>query len=174
MKKRFKYYRLNYQITAPTLRLLDEKGAQIGLLNRQEALRLAQERDADLIVVAETANPPVAKIINFEKFKYLESKKERESKKKVKNVTIKEVRFTPFMGEHDFTTRINQAVEFLKQGNQLKLTVPFKGREITKKEFGMNIINKAIISLNESARVIKPPHFEGRVLVSVLAVQKNS
>ena len=174
MKTRSKYYRLNYQITAPQLRLIDDKGKQIGLKDRQEALKIAQREGKDLVEIAPHAKPPVVKIIDFKKFKYLEAKKERESRKKVKHVTVKEIRLSPFMGEHDLKTRLAQAEEFLKEGNQLKLTVPFKGREITKKEFGMIIINKAINYLLPLARVIKTPYFEGRVLVAILASQKGS
>ncbi|OGG18986.1 translation initiation factor IF-3 [Candidatus Gottesmanbacteria bacterium RIFCSPHIGHO2_02_FULL_39_14] len=174
MKTRSKYYRLNYQITAPEVRLIDDKGRQIGIKDRQEALRLAQKESKDLVEIAPHAKPPVVKIIDFKKFKYLEAKKERESRKKVKHVTVKEVRFSPFMGEHDFKTRLTQAEEFLKEGNQLKLAVPFKGREITKKEFGMTVINKAINYLSPFARVIKSPYFEGRVLVAMLVSQKGN
>ena len=174
MKTRFKFYRINYQIAAPQVRLIDEKGTQIGIKEKLEALKLAQTEGKDLVEIGPNAKPPVVKIIDFKKFKYLEAKKERESRKKVKNVTIKEIRLSPFIGEHDFKTRISQATEFLKEGNQLRITVPFRGREITKKEFGMVIINKAIAQLSSFARIIKAPYFEGRVLVAILASQKGS
>lgn len=173
MKKRSKYYRLNYQITAPKLRLIGEDGSQIGIKDRNEALRLAQAQEKDLVEIAPNAKPPVVKIIDFKKFKYLEAKKERQARKKVKNVTVKEIRLSPFMQQHDFNTRISQAEEFLKDGNQLKISIPFRGRQITKKEFGMNIIKKAIDNLASVARVAKEPHFEGRVLVAILASQKG-
>lgn len=164
-----KYYRLNYQISAPKLRLLDEKGKQIGVIDRTEALKIAQREEKDLVEIAGSANPPVVKLIDFKKFKYLEAKKERESRKSIKHVGIKEIRLSPFMGEHDFQTRITQAEGFLKEGNQLKISLPFRGREITKKEFGFNMLNRATEKLKEVSKVVKAPYFEGRVLVTILA-----
>ncbi|OGG06921.1 translation initiation factor IF-3 [Candidatus Gottesmanbacteria bacterium RIFCSPHIGHO2_02_FULL_40_24] len=174
MKRRHKYYRLNYQIQALQLRLIDEKGLQLGILDRNEALKLAQKEGKDLVEVAPNAVPPVVRIIDFKKFKYLEAKKEREARKKVKNVSVKEIRLSPFMGDHDFKTRMSQAEDFLKDGNQLKISIPFRGREITKKEFGMEMAKKAINQLSNIARIVKEPHFEGRVLVTILASQKSA
>lgn len=173
MKTRFKFYRINYQINALKVRLIDEKGSQIGIKEKVDALKLAQSQNKDLVEIGPNADPPVVKIIDYKKFKYLEAKKEREARKKIKNVTIKEIRLSPFMGQHDLQTKISQAEDFLKEGNQIKITVPFRGREITKKEFGMNIIAKAIDQLSQLAKVIKPPFFEGRVLVSILVSNKK-
>ena len=172
MKTRPKFYRINYQIQAPKIRLIDEKGSQIGIKDKLEALKLAQSENKDLVEIGPNAKPPVVKIIDFKKFKYLEAKKDREARKKVKNVSLKEIRLSPFMGAHDLETRVAQAKEFLRSGNQLKISVPFRGREITKKEFGMEIINRAINQLSEVSKVVKTPYFEGRVLVSILASQK--
>lgn len=173
MKTRFKFYRINYQINALKVRLIDEKGSQIGIKEKVDALKLAQSQNKDLVEIGPNADPPVVKIIDYKKFKYLEAKKEREARKKIKNVTIKEIRLSPFMGQHDLQTKISQAEDFLKEGNQIKITVPFRGREITKKEFGMNIIAKAIDQLSSLAKVIKQPYFEGRVLVSILVSNKK-
>ncbi len=169
MKKNFKYFRLNYQITAPKLRLLDETGKQIGLIDKNEALKMAQAENKDLVEIAPHAVPPVVKLIDFKKFKYLEAKKERESRKSIKHVGVKEIRLSPFMGEHDFQVRIKQGEEFLKDGNQLKISVPFRGREITHKEFGYERINKAINILQPVSKVVKAPYMEGRVLVCMLS-----
>lgn len=174
MKKNFKFYRLNYQIAAPQIRLLDETGKQIGVMEKMAALRLAQSENKDLVEIAGNAKPPVVKLIDFKKFKYLEAKKERESKKSVKNVGVKEIRLSPFIGEHDFQTRIKQGEEFLKNGNQLKISIKFKGRAITHKEFGFETINKAIAVLQPIAKVIKPPHLEGPMLISILIPVKNT
>lgn len=173
MRKNFKYFRLNYQITAPTLRLLDETGKQIGLVEKNEALKMAQAQQKDLVEIASQANPPVVKLIDFKKFKYLEAKKERENKKNVKHVDIKEIRLSPFIGQHDLDTRIQKAEEFLKEGNQLKITVVFKGREITHKEFGTSVMTKAVDRLKNISKAIKPPHFEGRFLVTILTAVKK-
>lgn len=173
MKPRTKFYRINYQINANEVRLIDEKGSQIGIKTKLDALKLAQAEGKDLVEIGANAKPPVVKIIDFKKFKYLEAKKDRESRKKIKHVTIKEIRLSPFMGDHDFQTRLNQGKEFLKDGNQLKITVPFRGREITKKEFGMEIIKRALTQLADISRIIKEPYFEGRVLVAILASLKT-
>lgn len=172
MRKNTKYYRLNYQIQSPQLRLLDETGKQIGVVDRHAALQKAQAEGKDLVEIAPNAKPPVVKLIDFKKFKYLEAKKEREARKNIKHVGVKEIRLSPFMGEHDFKTRVSQGEGFLKDGHQLKISVPFRGREIMHKEFGMKVINNAINFLNEIGKVVKAPYFEGRVLVTMLTPTK--
>lgn len=174
MRRYTKYYRLNYQITAPQVRLLDETGKQIGVLDKVEALKRAQAEQKDLVEIAPNAKPPVVKLIDFKKFKYLEAKKEREGRKNVKHVGMKEIRLSPFMGDHDFKTRVGQGMEFLKDGNQLKISLPFRGREITHKEFGMAMIQKAITNLAEVSKVVRAPFFEGKVLVAVLTSSKEA
>lgn len=174
MRKNTKYYRLNYQITAPQMRLLDETGKQIGIVERNEALKRAQAEEKDLVEVAPNAKPPVVKLIDFKKFKYLEAKRERLSKKTTKHVGVKEIRLSPFMGEHDFKIRVGRGEIFLKSGNQLKISIPFRGRELAHKEFGMEMASKAINYLKTVAKVIKSPHFEGKVMIMVLSPIKNS
>lgn len=170
---RTKYYRLNYQITAPKIRLLDDKGKQIGIIEKNEALRLAKTEEKDLVEIAPNAKPPVVKLIDYKKFKYLEEKKKRESAKSAKNVGIKGIRLSPFMGDHDFQVRINQGKSFLDDGNQLKIMVAFKGRQIIHKNFGFDIMNKAVEALKEQSKVIKSPHFEGKILASILSPSKK-
>lgn len=174
MNTNYKHYRLNYQITAPTLRLLDETGKQIGVLSKQEALRLAQQEEKDLVEIAGKAQPPVVKLIDFKKFKYLEAKKDREGRKNVKHVGMKEIRLSPFMGEHDFNTRISQGEAFLAEGNQLKIAVPFRGRQLAHKEFGFEMVKKAVARLGSASKVVKEPKFEGKVLVATLAPSKEA
>lgn len=174
LRKNVKYYRVNYQITAPQVRLLDDSGKQIGILARQDALRRAQAEEKDLVEIAGNASPPVVKLIDFKKFKYLEAKRERASRKNVKNVGVKQIRLSPFMGDHDFQVRVKQGETFLKEGNQLKITLPFRGREITHKEFGFAVIQKAIKTLESISKVVKPPFFEGRILVTVLSPSKQT
>lgn len=140
---------------------MDEEGKQIGVVSKLEALQKAKELDLDVVEISASAKPPVAKLIDFKKFKYQEAKKERESKKSQKNVGVKEVRLRPFIGAHDFDTRKRRAQEFLKDGNQVKISVFFRGREITRKEFGFDVMKRFIGSL-ESAKVVREPHMEGR------------
>ena len=167
------HYRINYQITSPQLRLLDEEGKQIGVISKIEALQKAKELDLDVVEIAPKAVPPVAKLIDYKKFKYQEQKKERESKKNQKNVGIKEIRLRPFIGQHDFDTRLAQAKEFLADGNQVKINVFFKGREITRKEFGYNVIKRFLTTL-ESIKVVKEPRMEGKALVVMVVPDKKS
>ena len=151
---------------------MDEQGKQIGVVSKIEALQKAKELGIDVVEIAGNAKPPVAKLIDFKKFKYQESKKERESKKSQKNVGVKEVRLRPFIGQHDFDTRLSRAQEFLGDGNQLKISIFFKGREITRKEFGYKVMKRFIEALG-SVRVVREPHMEGRVLVSMVVNDKK-
>jgi len=170
--KQRKFYRLNYQIASQTLRLLDEAGKQIGIVTKIEALQKAKELGIDVVEIAGNASPPVAKLIDFKKFKYQEAKKEREMKKSQKHVGVKEVRLRPFIGQHDFDTRLKQAKDFLADGNQLKVNLMFKGREITRKEFGFNVIRRFIEAL-ENIKVVREPHVEGRTLVAMIVNNKK-
>lgn len=167
----FRRYRLNYSIVSPTIRLLDEKGKQIAIVSKIEALQKAKELNVDVVEIAPNANPPVAKLIDFKKFKYQESKKQREEKRKQKNVEIKEVRIRPFTDEHDFNTRADKAKEFLQDGNLLKITVFFKGREIIRKQYGYDAMSRFIKKL-EPVKIIREAHMEGRSLSST--VMKDS
>lgn len=172
MSTNYKHYKLNYQIASPTLRLLDEEGKQIGVVSKIEALQLAKERNIDVVEIAPNAKPPVAKLIDFKKFKYQEAKKERESRKSQKNVGVKEIRLRPFIGQHDFDTRLKQSNEFLKDGNQVKVSVFFRGRENARREFGFAVINRFIEGLIE-AKVVRPPHLEGKSLAAMVAPDKK-
>lgn len=158
---------------SPQLRLLDEEGKQVGVVSKIEALQKAKELGVDIVEVAPNAKPPVAKLIDYKKFKYLEAKKERESRKSQKNVGVKEVRLRPFIGQHDFDTRVRRGTEFLADGNQLKINVMFKGREMMRKEFGYDVM-KRFIEAFESVRVVREPKMEGRALVAMIVSDKKS
>jgi len=168
-----KHYRLNYQITSPTVRLLDDEGKQIGVVTKLEALQLAKEKGMDVVEVAASAKPPVAKLIDFKKFKYQEAKKDREAKKSQKNVGVKEIRLRPFIGQHDFDTRLKRANEFLDDGNQVKITLMFRGREITRKEFGFDVVKRFIAGLT-GAKVVRDPKIEGKLLNAMVVPDKKS
>lgn len=155
------------------MRVLDEKGKQIGLFTRLEALRKAQELGLDLVEIASSANPPVAKIIDFKKFKYLEAKRAQQIKKKAKEVEVKEIRLRPFIGKHDLEVRVSRAEEFLKSGNRLKVVIKFQGREFSKKEFGYKIVKEVKERLTALAEPQGEPRWEGRVLVLFLSPVKK-
>lgn len=151
---------------------MDEDGKQIGIVTKLEALQKAKELNSDVVEIAPNAKPPVAKLIDFKKFKYQEAKKERESRKSQKNVGVKEIRLRPFIGAHDFDTRLKQANDFLAEGNQVKLSLFFRGREITRKEFGFDVMKRFIAGL-ESVRVVREPRLEGKVLASMVVPDKK-
>lgn len=165
--KQTKFYRINYQIVSPTLRLLDESGKQIGIVSKLEALQKAKENNVDVVEIAGNAKPPVAKLIDFKKYKYQEAKKDRESKKTQKNVGVKEIRLRPFIGDHDYKVRLEQAKEFIKDGNQVKITVFFKGREIMRRNFGFDVINRFISDLN-AKKVVREPKMIGKKIESLV------
>ena len=167
-----KLYRLNYQILSPQIRLLDEAGKQIGVLSKIEALQKAKEMGLDVVEVAPNAKPPVAKLIDYKKFKYQEAKKERESKKSVKHVGVKEVRLRPFIDQHDFDTWLKKAQEFIDKGNQVKINVLFKGRELGRKQFGFDVLKRFIEQL-EGTKIVREPRMEGRVLAAMVVPDKK-
>lgn len=172
MNANHKYYRINYQIQSQTIRLLDEKSAQIGIVSKLEALQKAKELGLDVVEIAPNAKPPVAKLIDYKKFKYQEAKKERESKKTQKNVGVKEIRLRPFIGAHDFDTRLARAKEFLEDGNQVKVSVMFKGRELGRKQFGYEVLNRFVKTL-EGIKVVREARMEGRALVAMVVNDKK-
>ena len=147
------FYKINHHIKEPEVRVVDETGAQVGVLTTKEAVASAKKKNLDLVLVAPNAKPPVAKIVDFSKFKYEQKQKHKSGKKKTKSVDIKEIRFTPFIAEGDYNIRIKRAIEFLKDGNKVKLNVKFVGRQITRKQFGQDLLNKAIEELSEYATV---------------------
>lgn len=163
-----KFYRINHYIQAREVRVVDEKGKQIGVMPISQALKQAQEKGVDLVEVAPKAQPPVCKIIDFRKFKYLESKREQEEKKKAKKVEIKEIHLTPFIAANDFNFRMERAEKFLKDGDKVKIAVRFRGRERDKKDFGYRLIEQALEKLKTSSEIDLGPKFMGNRLELVL------
>lgn len=152
---------------------MDEAGKQIGVLPIKEALEKARSLRLDLVEVAPNAQPPVCKIIDFKKFKYLEAKKYQEEKKKSKRVEIKEIRLTPFMAENDFNFRLKRAMQFLKNGHKVKIAVRFKGRQMEKKDFGYELIRRAIEKLSPYSEAEIEPKFVGIQLETFLVPIKE-
>jgi len=168
-----KFYRINQYIQAKEVRVIDESGKQVGIMPLGAALQKAREAGVDLVEVAAMAQPPVCKLIDFKKFKYLEAKKEREEKKGQKGGGLKEIRLSPFIAQNDLNTRLERIKEFLKEGNKVKVIVRFSGREITKKDFGYKVINRVIESLGDLAEKENEPKFQGRELFLILAPKKT-
>lgn len=168
-----KFYRINERIYAQTLRVLNSEGKQLGVLSRQIALEQAREMGLDLVEVAPLAKPPVAKIIDFKKFLYQEEKKKREEKRKTKNTDTKEIRLGPFMSNNDLNNMIKRCREFLTDGDKVRLVVKFRGREVTRSEFGKTVLDKVVEAVSEISKVDREARMEGRQMVAVLSPERK-
>ncbi len=169
-----KQYKVNSQITIKEVRLIAEDGKQIGVLSRDEALDYALGQGADLVLIGERANPPVAKIIDYKKFLYQEQKKEKEAKKGQKGSGVKEVRIgSPFAGQADINTRIVRVKDFLEDGFSVKIVIKFVGRQITHPEFGHKIMNHFREQLAKEGKVDREAHFEGKQLIMIMSPAKQ-
>ena len=158
----------NGRIRASQVLVVDEEEGSLGVMPTSQAIKLAYAKDKDLVLVNEKQNPPVAKIIELSKYKYQLKQKQSASRKKAKAQSVKEVRFTPFMSEGDFQAREKKVRQFLEEGKKVKLSLAFKGRQITKKEFGENIFAKIIQNTEEIAKVETEPKMIGKKLVAQL------
>ena len=150
------------------VRVVDENGAQLGVLPTYEALRLAQEKNLDLVEVAPNAVPPVCRLLDFGKFQYEKQKKEREARKAQKVIEIKEIRLKPRTGEHDIDTKVRQALAFLEEGSKVKVTVRFRGREITHPEIARDQLTRFAEKLGDAAVIEVAPNMEGNNLFMLL------
>ena len=149
------------------------EGEQLGIVKIVDALRQAEEADLDLVEIAPTAQPPVAKIMDYGKFKYQESKKQHEAKLKQKQVQIKEIKFRPATDEGDYQIKLRNLTKFLEEGDKTKITLRFRGREMAHQEIGMNQLRRVAADLAELAVVEQFPKMEGRQLVMMLAPKKK-
>ncbi len=165
------FYRINEHILAQELRVIGSDGTQLGILTKIDALAKAKELGLDLIEVASQASPPVARIVNFQKFRYEEGKKEKAAKKS-SGGGIKELWLSPRIAQHDLEVRLRRAEEFLKDGNKVKLTVKFKGREMGHPELGHGVINKVLDYFGERVMIEREAKFEGRKLGIIIAKAK--
>lgn len=167
MKKANIFYKSNEQIRASSLRLIGPDNKQIGVVSREEALKKAKEENLDLILIAESANPPVARIANLGKFIYQEEKKSR--KQKAKSPELKEIRFSPFIGEADYETRLKRVKEFLENKDKVKLTVVFLGRQMGSKSFGFGLLDRIVKEFSDTIHVDSEPKFLGRRLSMIIS-----
>ncbi|NLL71383.1 MAG: translation initiation factor IF-3 [Epulopiscium sp.] len=159
---------VNEQIRDKEVRLIDVDGTQLGVVNAKEAQRMANERNLDLVKIVPNANPPVCKIIDYGKYKFEQTKREKEAKKKQKVINVKEVRLSPNIGEHDLNTKIKQAEKFLKNGDKVKVTIRFRGREMAHTQVGKEILDEIAKTLSEVGTIDKPAKMEGRNMVMYL------
>ena len=160
---------VNHKIRSREVRVVDSEGEQLGVMPLEEALRLAQEKNLDLVNVAPQARPPVCRIMDFGRYKYEQSKRDKEARKKQKTTAVKEVKMRPGIDEHDFQVKKRNALRFLENGDKVKVTIIFRGRQITHPELGRKQCQKMASELEEVATVEREPRMEGRNMVMFLA-----
>ncbi len=161
--------RINEQIRVREVRLIDDEGEQNGIMPTVEALKLAKERELDLVEVSPTANPPVCKILNYGKYRFEQEKRLRDSRKNQKALKIKEIRMQPKIGSGDLDTKAKHVQEFLDEGDKVKVTIRFRGRELAHTELGYDVLNEVLKRLVENSFVVeKPAAMEGRFMSMTL------
>lgn len=159
---------VNEQINAREVLVVDGDGTQLGVMKTDEALKLAREKKLDLVNVAPSARPPVCRIMDYGKFKYEQSKKDREARKKQKVTTVKEIKLRPNIDKHDFDVKAKRAQKFLENGDKVKVTVMFRGREITHPEIAQRLTQQLAKDLDEYSVVEKQAKQEGRNMIMIL------
>ncbi|MDN0074089.1 translation initiation factor IF-3 [Crenobacter sp. SG2303] len=165
--------RINGEITARELRLVGTEGEQLGIVSLREAMALAEEKDVDLVEISPTAQPPVAKLMDYGKFKYETSKKKHEAKQKQKQIQIKEVKFRPGTDDGDYNVKMRNLVRFLTDGDKAKITLRFRGREMAHQDIGLALLKRVEADLAEIGTVEQFPRLEGRQMVMMVAPKKK-
>lgn len=161
--------RINEEIRAREVRVIGSDGEQLGIMSGREAQQLAYEKHLDLVEIAPTAKPPVCRIMDYGKYRYEQQKREKESRKKQKTFDIKEVKLRPGIEEHDFNVKFKNAVRFLEDGDKVKVTIMFRGRELSHPELGEVLLNKMAAQLKEIAVVERQPKLEGKNMIMIVA-----
>ncbi|NLZ93089.1 MAG: translation initiation factor IF-3 [Firmicutes bacterium] len=164
---------VNEQIRAKEVRVIDPDGNQLGIMSIRDALQKAAERNLDLVAVSLNAKPPVCRIMDVGKYKFEQSKREKEARKNQKTITIKEVKVRPNIEEHDFQVKLRNARRFLQAGGKVKVTVMFRGREITHPELGQKLLNRMAEDVADLGSVERAPKVEGRNMVMILTPKSN-
>jgi translation initiation factor IF-3 len=168
-----KSHRINGEITAPQLRLTGVENEPLGIVSLADAFRLAEEANVDLVEIAPTAQPPVARLMDYGKFKYQEQKKAHDAKLKQKVIQVKEVKFRPGTDEGDYTIKLRNLTRFLDEGDKTKITLRFRGREMAHQEIGMRVLERLRADLEPVGQVEQFPKMEGRQMVMVIAPKKK-
>ena len=164
---------INEQIRAKEVQVIDDAGEKRGVMALNDALDLAFDKKLDLVLVAPNAEPPVCKIMNYGKYKFEQAKKEKEAKKKQKTFEVKEIRITPNIEQHDFEFKVKNARKFIEDGNKVKITVRFRGRELNNTKMGEEVLNQFIKNLEDISVVEKKPKLEGKNMFIILAKKAN-
>lgn len=165
---------MNERIRAREVRVIDDEGQQLGIMPPFEALKKAREKNLDLVEISPTANPPVCRIMDYGKFLYQQEKKERAAKKHQKTITVKEVKFRINVDDHDYETKKNHVLRFLGEGDKVKATIFFRGREMTRTGLGRELLDRLIRDVGEKAVVEFRPRQEGNTLHAILAPPKKA
>ncbi len=165
--------RLNEEITVPEIRLIGEEGEQVGVVSIRTALQMAEEAELDLVEIAPLAKPPVCRIMDYGKFKYQEAKKAHEAKLKQKQVQVKEVKLRPGTDENDYQIKLRNMTRFLEDGDKVKVTLRFRGREMAHQEFGMRQLERIKADLAALGQVEQMPKMEGGQMIMIIAPAKK-
>ena len=169
MVKIKKFVRINERIRAPYVRLISPEGKQLGIVSIQKALETANQYELDLVEVAPEANPPVCRIIDFSKFKYDEEKKERQAKKHQHQGRLKEIRLKPNIDEHDYQTKLKQAIGFLKKKDKVKVALFFRGRQMEHIDLGKILLERFLADLSSESQIERQPVLEGRTMYFIVS-----
>ncbi len=164
---------VNEKIRAKEVRVIDPEGEQLGILPLKDALNLAREKNLDLVTVAPNAKPPVCRIMDYGKYKYEQSKREKEARKKQNIITVKEVKVRPNIDDHDLDVKVKNAQRFLSSGDKVKVTIMFRGREITHPELGKEICDRIAEALSDYGVVEKKAKVEGKNMIMIMAPKQN-
>jgi len=164
--------RVNERIRVPEVRVIGEDGNQIGVMRTEEALRMAQERDLDLVEVAPEARPPVTRILDYSKYRYEQAQKQKQARKHQQQITVREIKFRPKIAEQDYETKKRHVERFLRHKDKVKVTIMFRGREVTHPERGEMILNRLAEDLSELAQVDQRPTQDGRNMTMMLGPSK--
>lgn len=160
--------RINERLRAREIRVIGAEGQQFGVLSVDQGLKLAREKGQDLVEVAPQATPPVCRIMNYGKFKYDQTKKAREARRRQKMVEVKEVKVRPKIEEHDYQVKLRNAQKFLKRGDKVKVTLMFRGREVVHPEIGRRILNRLIEDVKDLGQIERPLYQEGKNLITII------
>src|SRR3954451_25056488 len=164
--------RINERIRVPEVRLIDDTGQQVGVISRDEALNYARERDLDLVEVAAEARPPVCRVLDYSKYKYEQEQKAKAARKHQQNIVVREIKFRPKIAQHDYDTKKNHVERFLKHKDKVKVTIMFRGREVTHPERGEMILTRLAEELGDLAVIEQRPTQDGRNMTMMLAPAK--
>lgn len=161
--------RINDDIRVREVRVTSSTGEQLGIMTTRDALQLAEEQHLDLVEVAPKAKPPVCRIMDFGRYRYEQQKRDKEAKKKQKVITLKEVKFRPNIEDHDFNVKLKNALRFVQEGNKVKVTIMFRGREMSHQELGREVLLRVAAELKDLVTVERDPKLEGKNMIMILA-----